>query len=261
VLAGRDFTERDGADAPLVAIVSKATARKLGGDEGLLGRRIIMGSQGGGQVMEVIGVVDDVRSQSLTTTAEVEFYRPVMQRQRPFMQMMVKTAGDAAVFEATARQVLSNLYDTLPMTGITTHAAMVDGSLAQQRLLFVLLGVFAFLAVVLSAVGIYGVVAAFVGQRTSEIGVRMALGATRLQVIAIVLAQSIAPVGAGLVVGLAGAVMLGRFVESLLFEVSPLDPAMLGTAVISLAIVAGAACAIPAGRAARIDPVTALRGE
>jgi ABC-type antimicrobial peptide transport system permease subunit len=149
----------------------------------------------------------------------------------------------------------------LPLTGITTHAAMVDQSLAQQRLLFVMLGTFALLAVVLSAVGIYGVVASFVGQRTSEIGVRMALGATRLQVIAIVLGQSIAPVGTGLIVGLMSAIALGRFVEGLLFEVSPLDPLMLASAVVSLALVAGAACAIPAGRAARIDPVTALRGE
>jgi putative ABC transport system permease protein len=261
LLAGRDFTERDTADAPLVAVVSKATATKLGGEQGLIGRRIIMGSQGGGQVMEVVGIVGDVRSQSLTTTAEVEFYRPVMQRQRPFMQMMVKTAGDPAAFEAAARRVLANLDGTLPLTGITTHAAMVDQSLAQQRLLFVMLGTFALLAVVLSAVGIYGVVASFVGQRTSEIGVRMALGATRLQVIAIVLGQSIAPVGTGLIVGLMSAIALGRFVEGLLFEVSPLDPLMLASAVVSLALVAGAACAIPAGRAARIDPVTALRGE
>ena len=261
ILAGRDFSERDTDAAQLVAVVSQATSRKLGGEQGLLGRRIVMGSQGGGQVMEVVGIVGDVRSQSLTTTAEVEFYRPVMQRQRPFMQMMVKTAGDPAAFENTARRVLANLDGTLPLTGITTHAAMVDRSLAQQRLLFVLLGVFAFLAVVLSAVGIYGVVASFVGQRTAEIGVRMALGATRAQVIAIVLGQSIRPVAAGLIVGLAGAIALGRFVQGLLFEMSPLDPLLLTSAVIALAAVAGAACAIPAGRAARIDPVTALRGE
>jgi putative ABC transport system permease protein len=259
LLAGRDFTERDTAAAPRVAIVSRSTARKLGGEDAVLGRRIIMGANG--EVMEVVGITEDTRTQALASVAEVEFYRPVMQRQRPFMQMMVKTAGDPAAFESTARQVLSNLDATLPMTAVTTHSTMVAQSLAQQRLLFVLLGVFALLAVVLSSVGIYGVVASFVGQRTPEIGVRMALGASRLQVIRIVLGQSIVPVGAGLLLGLVGAVALGRFVEGLLFEISPLDPLMLAGGVVSLALVAGAACAIPAGRAARIDPVSALRGE
>src|SRR5687768_5827173 len=118
-----------------------------------------MGSQGGGQVMEVVGIVEDVRTQSLAATSEVEFYRPVQQRGRPFMQMMVKTAGDPAASEATARSVLTRLDPTLPITGVTTHSAMVERSLSQQRLMFVLLGVFALLAVLLSAVGIYGVVA------------------------------------------------------------------------------------------------------
>ncbi len=259
MVAGRDFTERDTAAAPRVAIVSRSTARKLGGEKEVLGRRVIMGANG--EVMEVVGITEDTRTQALASIAEVEFYRPVMQRQRPFMQMLVKTAADAAAFETTARQVLANLDATLPMTGVTTHTAIVAQSLAQQRLLFVLLGVFALLAVVLSSVGIYGVVASFVGQRAPEIGVRMALGATRRQVIGIVLGQTVAPVGVGLLLGLAGTVALGRFVEGLLFEVSPLDPVMLASGVVSLALVAGAACAIPAGRAARIDPVTALRGE
>jgi predicted permease len=259
VVAGRDFTERDTADAPRVAIVSRSTARKLGGEQAILGRRIIMGASG--EVIEVVGITADTRTQALASVAEVEFYRPVMQRQRPFMQMMVKTAGDPAAFESTARRILSTLDATLPITGITTHSAMVAASLAQQRLLFVLLGVFALVAVVLSSVGIYGVMASFVGQRSAEIGVRMALGAGRTQVIGIVLGQSLVPVGAGLVLGLVGAVGLGRFVENLLFEVSPLDPLMLVGSVVTLALVAGAACAIPAGRAARIDPVSALRGE
>jgi predicted permease len=261
VLAGRDFTESDDARAPRVAIVSKATSRKLGGEQGLLGRRIIMGTAGGGEVMEVIGIADDVRTQSLAATSEVEFYRPVQQRGRPFMQMMVKTSGDPAAFEATARRVLSGLDSSLPLTGVTTHPEMVGQSLAQQRLLFVMLGVFALLAVVLSSVGIYGVVASYVGQRTPELGVRMALGASRAQVIGIVLGQSLMPIGSGLVLGLFGAIGLGRFVQGLLFEVSPLDPVGLAGGVVLLAVVATVACAVPALRAARIDPVTALRGE
>jgi ABC-type antimicrobial peptide transport system permease subunit len=175
------------------------------------------------------------------------------------MQMMVKTTGDPAAFEASARRVLASLDSTLPLTGVTTQAAMVQQSLAQQRLLFVMLTVFAVLAVVLSCVGIYGVVASFVGQRTAELGVRMALGATRLQVTAMVLRHSLVPVGAGLLLGLAGAMAVGRFVEGLLFEVSPLDPLGLAGAVVILALVASGACAVPAGRAARIDPVVALR--
>jgi predicted permease len=261
MLAGRDFREADNAQAPRVAIVSKATSRKLGGEQGLLGRRVIMGTSGGGEVMEVVGIVDDVRTQSLAATSEVEFYRPVQQRGRPFMQMLVKTAGDPAAFEATARRVLGNIDATLPLTGVTTHPEMVAQSLAQQRLLFVMLGVFALLAVVLSAVGIYGVVASFVGQRAPELGVRMALGASRRQVVTIVLGQSLVPVGTGLLLGLLAAIGLRRFVEGLLFEVSPVDPVGLASAVAVLAVVAGLSCAIPAARAARIDPVTALRGE
>jgi putative ABC transport system permease protein len=121
--------------------------------------------------------------------------------------------------------------------------------------------VFAVLAVVLSSVGLYGVVASFVGQRTPEIGVRVALGASRAQVIGIVLGQSLVPVGAGLFVGLAAAVVLAPFVKGLLFEVSPLDPVLMGSGVVLLALAAIAACAIPAGRAARIDPVAALRAD
>jgi ABC-type antimicrobial peptide transport system permease subunit len=201
----------------------------------LLGRRIIMGSQGGGQAMEVIGVVGDVRTQSLAATSEVEFYRPVMQRQRQVMTMLVRTVADPAAFESTARQVLAGVDATLPLTGITTHLRMIEQSLAQQRLLFVMLTVFAVLAVVLSSVGIYGVVSAFVGQRTPEIGVRVALGASRAQVIRIVVGQSLVPVGAGLFV--------------------------MSSGVVVLALAAGAACAIPAARAARIDPIAALRSD
>ena len=261
MIAGRDFTERDTEDAPLVAIVSKSTSRKLGGEAGLIGRRLIMGAQGGGQVMEVVGIVDDVRTQTLASTSEVEFYRPVQQRGRQSMQMMVRTSGDAAAFESQARQVLASLDPTLPLISNTTLSTVVDQSLAQQRLLFVLLGVFAGLAVVLSAVGIYGVVASYVGQRTSEIGVRMALGAGRSQVVRGILGQSLVPVGAGLLIGLVATMGLGRFVQGLLFEVSPLDPVMLGGSMLLLGVVAAAACAIPSSRAARIDPVTALRGE
>ena len=261
LLAGRDFSERDTATQPLVAIVSAATARRLEADGGrAIGRRIIMGSQGGGQVMEIVGVVGDVRSVSLAQTPEVEFYRPVQQRGRPFMQMIVRTSGNAEAFEPTARRVLSSLDPTLPLTGVTTLDTVVEQSLAQQRLLFVMLAVFATLALVLSAVGIYGVVAWYVGQRTTEIGVRLAMGASRWQVMAEVLRQTLRPVALGLAAGVAVAAALAQSVQGLLFEVSPLEPALLGASTATLAVVALAASALPAHRASRVSPAEAMRG-
>jgi ABC-type antimicrobial peptide transport system permease subunit len=138
---------------------------------------------------------------------------------------------------------------------------VIDQSLAQQRLLFTLLTVFAALAVVLSTVGIYGVVAYFVEQRTVELGVRAALGARRRQLMAMVLGQSLGPVAAGLLLGLAIAIGLARFVQSLLYDVSALDPRMLAGAAVGLALVATLACALPAHRAARVNPISALRGQ
>ena len=194
LIAGRDFTERDTADSPLVVIVSQSAARKLFPHGDAIGHRLVMGAQGGGQTMEIVGIVGDVRSQTLASMADVEFYRSTTQRPRTFMQMVVRTEGDAAAFESSARRVLASIDPTLPLTGVTTLEALLDQSVAQERLLFTLLVVFAGLAVVLSTVGIYGVVAAFVVQRTEEIGVRMALGAGGSEVIRLVLAQTLRPV-------------------------------------------------------------------
>jgi predicted permease len=261
LLAGRDFTERDTADAPLVVIVSASTARRLfPDDDNVLGRRVIMGSQGGGQIMQIVGVAGDVRSQTLASHPDVEFYRPVFQRPRTFMQLVARTSVDAASFEPTARQIVTRIDSALPLTGVTTLQRVLDQSLAQQRLLFTLLGVFAALAVVLSAVGIYGVVASFVGQRTIEIGVRVALGARADEIVALVMRQSLPPVAIGLVVGLIATVALSQFVQTLLFGVSAVDPLMLAGASVALGAVATLACALPARRAARISPIVALRG-
>jgi putative ABC transport system permease protein len=197
---------------------------------------------------------------SLSQIPEVEFYRPVQQRGRPFMQMIVRTSGNAEAFEATARRVLASLDPALPLTGVTTLDAVVEQSLAQQRLLLVVLAVFAVLALVLSAVGIYGVVAWYVGQRRTEIGVRMAMGASRWQVIAEVIRQTLRPVVLGLVAGVAVAALLAQSVQGLLFEVSLLEPVLLAASTATLALVALAASALPAERASRVSPAQAMRG-
>jgi predicted permease len=261
IVAGRDFTERDTADAPLTVIVSQTTARKLFPDGRALGRRLIMGSSGGGESMEIVGIVGDVRSQTLASVSEVEFYRTVMQRPRTFMQMVVRTSGDAVAFESTARRLLKSIDPALPLTGINTLESLVDNSVAQQRLLFTLLVTFAVLAVVLSAVGIYGVVAAYVTQRTAEFGVRIALGARHTEVLRLVFAQTLRPVFVGIAIGLAAAIASARLLQSLLFEVSALDPRLLVVSAVGLALIACGSCAVPALRATRVDPVRALRNE
>ena len=256
---GRDFTEHDTATSPLVAIVSESTARRLFGNGDPIGRRLIMGSRGGGEIMEVVGVAGDTRSQTLRQVADVEFYRPVTQRPRAFMQLVVRTAGDPAAFESTARRIVAAIDPALPLIGINTLEGIVDRSLAQERLLFTLLGVFAVLAVTLSAVGIYGVVSFFVSARTTEIGVRMALGARRGGVLRLVFSSTLAPIAVGLLIGLGSIALLSPLIQATLFNVSPLDPRMLIGGATLLTLVACAACAVPAYRAARVDPLAAIR--
>jgi putative ABC transport system permease protein len=262
LLAGRDFTERDTNDAPRVVIVTQSTARKLFPNESPLGRRIFMGSQNStGLVMEIAGVVGDVRSQTLENVAEVEFYRPVMQRQSPFMQLAVRTQSDPAAFLTTARQALNRLDAEMPLNNPLTLETIVAQSLAQQRLLFTLLGLFAALALVLASVGIYSVVAYMVSQRTAEIGLRMALGAQRRDVFRLIVGQGMTPVAIGIAVGLVGCLALGSVVQRQLYGISAFDPLLLAAIGTGLAVVAGFACWLPARRATRVDPLVALRYE
>jgi putative ABC transport system permease protein len=261
VLAGRDFTEHEDASAPLVVIVSRDTARQLFPGQDPMGRRVVMGSRDGGQEMEIVGVVGDVRSQTLARTAAVEFYRPVMQRNQPFMQLAVRTAGDPASFAGTARAITKRLDPELALSGVTTLEEVVSQSLGQQRLLVRLLGLFAGLALTLAVVGIYSVVSGTVRQRSTDIGVRMALGARPVDVLGLTVGQGMIPVAVGLAVGLAACIALGRLIQSQLYGVSAFDPLTLTGAGAALAAVAALACWVPARRAARLDPVTTLRAE
>ena len=262
LLAGRDFTEHDLSNSPQVVVISRGAARKIFADEDALSRRIFLGAQNGtGIQMEIVGVVDDVRSQTLQQITEVEFYRPVTQRQSTFMQLVVRTQLDPATFATTARQVLKQLDPEMPLNNPTTMAAIVARSLAQQRLLFTMLGVFAALALLLASVGIYSVVAYMVSQRTSEIGVRMALGAQPGNILRLMIGQGLKPVAIGVAAGLIGCLGLGSFIQSQLYGVSAFDPATLAATSASLAAVAFFACWLPARRALSVDPMIALRYE
>lgn len=260
LLAGRDFNERDTSSAPQVVIISRNTARKLFPDVNPIGRRILMGSNNNAGIdMEVVGVVGDVRSLTMAQVAEVEFYRPIMQRQYNFMQVVVRTSSDPAAFATTAARVLKGIDAELPLTDPTVLSAVVGQSLSQQRLLFTLLGLFAGLALVLAATGVYSVVAYTVTIRTGEIGVRMALGAGPGDVLRLIVSQALRPVLLGAVIGLAGCFALGRLFQQQLYEVSAFDPLLLSATCAGLVGVAVAACLLPARRAIRVDPMVALR--
>lgn len=260
LLSGRDFNERDVSSAPQVVIISRSTARKLFPDVNPLGRRLLMGANNNvGLEMEIVGVAGDVRSQTLAQVSDVEFYRPVMQRQSMAMQLAVRTSSDPAAFTGTAAQALKRLDPELPLDSPTQLSVVVGQSLSQQRLLFTMLGLFAALALILATVGVYSVVAYMVTLRTSEIGVRMALGAGPWNILRLVISQAMRPVLIGVAAGLAACIALGRLLQGQLYEVSPFDPMLLSAACVGLIVVALFACWIPARRAMRVDPMVSLR--
>jgi len=259
IAKGRDFSARDTAASPNVIIVSESTARKLFGDVDPIGRQMFTGSTGGGIRCEIVGVVGDVRSVSLAQANDVEVYRPFTQRPQPFAQIVVRTPGEPLDMLSDLRRAVRAVDPELPLNQPQALSAVADASLGQRKLLMALLGAFAALALLLATVGIYSVVAYLVGQRTNEIGIRLALGAHTRDVLRLVTLDGLRPVVAGLAIGLVGVVTAGRLLGSLLYGVSAVDPPTLALATVTLAAVALAACVIPARKASRIDPAIALR--
>jgi len=262
LLSGRDFTEQDKVDSRFVVILSNSTAKKLFPNENPIGHQILFGTDNGnGLPAEVIGVVGDVRSQELSKSNDVEFYRPWPQRSTPFLNVLVRSATKPEATAGIVRSALNKIDNGLPILQPNTLDAIVSQSLGQQRLTMTLLGVFAGIALLLAVVGIYGAVAYTVEQRTGEIGVRMALGAQAIDVLRLVVRQGMNPVILGLVIGLAGTFAVGRLLAAQLYQISPHDPFLLAAAAILLAVAALLACLIPARRATRVDPIQALRTE
>jgi predicted permease len=262
VLAGREFTEQDGADGPLVVILSNSTAKKLFPNESPLGRQVLFGVDNGyGLAAEVVGVVGDVRSRELAKANDVEFYRPWPQRSFSFFNVIVRTSMNPEAATPVVRAALDKIDKEMPILQPNTLDAIVTQSLGQQRLTMGLLGAFAGIALLLAVVGIYGAVAYTVEQRTAEIGVRMALGAQVRDVLELVVKQGMNPVLIGLAVGLIGIFATGRFLTAQLYQISPHNPLLLAVTATGLAIAALVACLIPARRATRVDPIIALRYE
>jgi putative ABC transport system permease protein len=256
LLQGRAFTERDRADSPAVVMINQTAARRFFPNDNPLGKRItIAGPEPG----EVIGVVGDVKQYALASAAPPHVYSPQTQKPAPSMTVFVRTPMQPASLIAAVRQAVFSLDKDQPISSLETLDQVAAESLAQRRLTTLLLGLFAASALLLAAVGIFGVMACTVAQRSREIGLRLALGAQMGQVLLLVLGQGLKLVSLGLVLGLASSLALTRLLSSLLFGVPPGDPLVFAAVSALLAVVALVACWLPARRAARVDPLVALR--
>ncbi len=264
LVRGRYFDQRDTPSSAPVAIIDETLAQTYWPNQDPIGKRIKTGGRESRAAWRsVVGVVRHVRYRTLESPSRTEFYWPY--DQTPFtlnsMSLAIHTGGDPLRLSTPVQQLVRSLDPDQPVYRIRTMQELVSESMARRRLSMFLLGIFAALALVLAAVGIYGVVSYSVAQRWHEVGIRMALGARSLDVIRLVLAQSLVPVFGGIVAGAAGSLMLTRFLKSLLFEVKIADPATYALVALILGIVALAASFIPAYRASTVDPVNALREE
>lgn len=260
--AGRDFAATDTADAPLVAIVGETLVRLHLPGENPLGKRlqVSIGTPQGMRV-EIVGVVGDIKMSSLDAETRPAIYIPHTQLAIGLMTFVVRTTPEPMSLVRSVAGAVQAIDAELPLADVKPMAEVVDATLARPRTVSVLLTAFALMALVLAGVGVYGVMAYSVSQRTQEIGVRMALGATAESVFRLVLGQALRLIAIGVVVGLIAAGALTRVLERLLFQTEPLDPLTFGVTALVLVLVATLASYVPARRGTRIAPVEALRVE
>jgi predicted permease len=258
LLNGRMFRDSDGERE--VAVISAALAQRLWPGQSPLGRRFIEGARAQHPI-EVVGVVGDVRGASLTKSPNPTAYQPFWQRYQNHVGLVVRASSAPAALAGPVRDEIRRLDPEMPVPAFQTLEQLVDDSVAQRRFQLDLVLLFALAALALAALGVYGVVAQLVAQRTNEIGIRMALGARAADVRRMVLLEGLGPVAAGLAVGFAAALFAGRVMSGLLFGVSAADPLTFGSVAGVLLAAALAACLVPARRATRIDPLEALRYE
>jgi predicted permease len=260
--AGRTFTMQDHADAPRTVIINETLAKLGWPGQDPLGRRMRSGGDNSqAPWLTVVGVIKDVRRGEVTRAIRPELYLSALQVTPRTQTLIVRTAADPSAIIPTIRREVQALNPQLPLFATGTLEAELSETLSQPRFRAVLLAAFAVIAMLLASIGIYGVTAHAVGQRTQEVGVRMALGAQRLDVLVLILRQHLAPAVVGVVLGLAGAFVLARFLETMVYGVQPTDPLTMAAMCLLLLGVAVLACFIPAQRATRVDAVVALRNQ
>jgi putative ABC transport system permease protein len=264
ILQGRGYTERDNDDAPRVIMVNQELAESVFPGENPVGKRITFGNtddNGQPRWFEIIAVVGNVRSIELREQADSELYFSAYQDMWPRMSLVVRASVDPESLGGAVRNVVNEVDKSIPVSQVQTMEHVVSASITQPRFNLFLLGLFSAVAMLLSAAGIYGVTAYTVTQRTHELGIRLALGAQVGDVLKMIVSQGMAVIVVGLVLGLGSAFALMRLLRSLLFGVGENDPVTFVVITVLLFVVALLACYIPARRATKVDPLTALRAE
>jgi putative ABC transport system permease protein len=258
LLQGRDFTEQDRTNAVPVTVVNETFVKDFKLGTNVLGRLIDFG---GVKNIEIIGVVKDVKRTGLANAPRAEVYRTYQQQCWGFLSLVVRTQRDPGEITRAIRAELDTLDKEQPIENVGTMTQLIASSVGQRRLSVQLLGGFAGVALLLAAIGLYGVLAFNVTQRTQEIGIRMALGAQRRDVLSLVVGQGVRLVMMGVGIGVMAALALARVIRSMLYEIPPTDSVTFTVAPLTLIVIALLACWLPARRAARVDPMEALRYE
>jgi putative ABC transport system permease protein len=254
---GRLLEPTDGARAPKVVIINESAARKYLPAKDPIGRAVIVNDE----MRTVVGVVGDVHQSSLETEPRTEVYVPMAQSSSVSGELVIRTSGDPYAVLPDVKSTVFAVLPDVPLRNVQTMDELLARRVAQRRLSMLMLGLFGVLGLVISAIGIYGVLAYLVSQRTREIGIRMALGATRATIVTAILVHATVLVVAGLVIGSVGAWYLGAVAKAFLFRVEPTDPRAFAAALTALSLSALVASLIPATRASGVDPIVALRSE
>ena len=265
LLRGRLLDATDRADTPESFVISESLARRTFGDADPIGQHVRFGPESDGTRPwgTIVGVVGDVKQQSLASQQTAAFYVPIAQWRwvDPVQSLVVRTSGDAAALTSAVKRAVWSVDRNKPITRVATMEQLIRRTASERRFASVIYGTFAIAALLLAAIGLYGVISGRVAERTREIGIRTALGATRSEVVRSVLANGLLLTAAGVAIGVAGASATSRLLETLLYGISRADPATYGGVIALLGGVAALACWAPARRAAAVDPAITLRAE
>jgi predicted permease len=260
IVLGRGFTERDNEAAPKVAVINDAAARKYFAGTNPIGQRVGDSVERSGQI-EIVGVLRDAKYDSVRDVAPPTLYVPYRQRGMVATSFAVRTAGDPLSVVPSIREAVKQVDPNVPMLNVSTQMEQIEQRLTQEKLFAQAYALFGGVALLLAAVGLFGLMSYSVARRTNEIGIRMALGAERLHVLRMVMGESMALVAIGIVLGIATALAAGRFVTSLLYGVETADGVTMAIAGAVMVVVAAAAGYLPARRASAVDPMVALHEE